>query len=185
MHRQARQSLTRRQAATCELSFQAVAAQQARQAQAPQQAAQVRRAIVNSAGKVVAAVVLLWQLQPLQVMVEQVGPAAVVEAEAVQLWQRAVSAAMVASAVPGLCMLYRGKRNNMENIENIENFFKLAGSIVAVGTVIYLAGKVRQIVDFLRENVYEMREEAKVFRQTLIDHGERLAAIEAIKRKRK
>jgi hypothetical protein len=70
-------------------------------------------------------------------------------------------------------------------MENIENFFKLAGGLIAVGTVIYLAGKARQIVEFLRENVDEMREEAKVFRQTLLEHGERLAAIEGPKRKRK
>lgn len=70
-------------------------------------------------------------------------------------------------------------------MENIEQFFKLAGGIIAACTVIYLAGKARQIVEFLRENVYEMREEAKVFRQTLIDHGERLAAMEGVQRKRK
>lgn len=70
-------------------------------------------------------------------------------------------------------------------MDNAESFFKLAGGIIAVGTVIYLSGKARQIVEFLRENVNEMRDEAKMFRQTLIEHGERISAIEGIKRKRK
>lgn len=63
-------------------------------------------------------------------------------------------------------------------MENLEQFFKLAGGIIAVGTVIYLTGKARQIVEFLRENVAEMREEAKTFRQTIIEHGERIAKLE-------
>lgn len=63
-------------------------------------------------------------------------------------------------------------------MENLEQFFKLAGGIIAVGMVVYLAGKARQIVEFLRENVAEMREEAKAFRQTIIEHGERIADLE-------
>lgn len=70
----------------------------------------------------------------------------------------------------------------------MDDLLKISGGLIAIGTVIYLAGKVRQIVDFLRESVEILREEAKTFRETLIDHGERLVVIETqskIKRRKK
>jgi len=61
--------------------------------------------------------------------------------------------------------------------EATEYFFKVLTGIIGVGTIIYLAGKVRQIVEFLREAVAEMRAESKTFRETLVEHGERLASL--------
>lgn len=68
--------------------------------------------------------------------------------------------------------------------EATEFFFKAASAVIGIGTIIYLAGKVRQIVEYLREAVSEMRAEAKTFRDTLVDHGERLASLEARRGKR-
>ena len=66
----------------------------------------------------------------------------------------------------------------------MDDLLKYGGTLIAIGTIIYMAGKVRQIVDYLREAVTELRTEAHTFRETIADHNTRIQIIES-KRGRK
>lgn len=64
-----------------------------------------------------------------------------------------------------------------------ESFLKYAGGLVAIGTVLFIAGKVAQAVDYLKATVELLKARSETHGLQLTEHGLRIDALEKKRRR--